>query len=142
MPRLFAALFLLAAVAGCDSYGLADVDVDALVLTATDDGFLIETEVDLECLNYPLLVDTDASATRVAVEVEGVGEIGVCQQALGPARAVVPFPDDFDGLKVEVEIELDGETDRFDYSCDEGTCRLGPIGRPTFTRVGPRQPVN
>ena len=135
MTRLLA-LAALAGLAGCDSDS-AGLEVADLVVTAAPDGFLLETEDEYPCANYPLLVRTEVSGDRVTVDVEGVGEVEGCLTALGPATASVPYPRRGPPFYA-LEVEKDGAVDRYRYECGVAGCGFGAVGDLTFSRPGPR----
>ncbi len=137
-PARLALLLLATALSGCDSAALYDDEVGDLVLSATDGGFLLQTEGEYACSNYPLVVDAEVNRRSAKIEVEGVGATDVCQPAPGPAGTEVPFADGMSFSEYEIVIDKGGRTDRFVYGCGVGGCVLAAVGEPEFTRVGPR----
>ena len=134
MRSVLVALATLA-LAACDSR--ADPEpVGDLVLSVVPDGFLLETEEEYECDNYPLDVRVNESTGDLVVDVLGVGEIDLCLTATGPASVIVPGPEE-PGQAYDVVLRKGGRTDTFAFSCGIDGCALMPVGEPSFSRLGP-----
>lgn len=136
MTRLLLPAVIVALCVGCDS-GPAEVEAGDLVVTPVADGVLLETEAEYPCSNYQIVVRSEADRNVLSVEVEGVEEPEGCLTALGPARALVPYPEIYSS-GFEIVLEKDGVVDRYVDACGVGGCSFGPIGTPSFSRPGPR----
>ncbi len=143
--RSVLALAALVALASCDSVDLYDAAVGDLIVSLEGDDLRIETEETYPCTNYPLVVKAESPGDHLDVEIVGIGQIDVCQTGVAPAvaRAIarVPTPDTSEQEATpsyDVEIEKDGETDRYRLVCGVDGCEFGAAGSLHFSRLGPR----